>query len=79
MQCFVALYVAGMCFASVTDEHDISIVGVVAVVAHPVQVFLHFSFVLELPLFDGILLTFEPVSGYFCSAIWTSVRIGQPS
>ncbi len=78
MQGVVTLHVAGVGFASVANEDDVSVVSMVAVVANPVQVFLNISLVLELPLLHSVLLPLEPVVMHICPTVGTFIGIGNP-
>lgn len=79
LQRLVALDVASVRLASVTDQHDVPVVRVVAVVAHPVQVLLRLALVLELLLRHGEHLALEPVGPHLRAAVGTAVGIAEPA
>lgn len=59
-------------------QHNVSVVSVVAVVAHPVQVFLHFSLVFVFLLLYHELLALVPVGIDICAAVRAAVSVAQP-
>lgn len=74
----VAFDVASVGLASVANQHYIAVLGLVAVVAHPVQVLLLRWLVLELLAFDQVFLALEPESGHFVAAVGTLAGVLQP-
>lgn len=74
----VALDVASVGLASVANQHDIAVLGLVAVVAHPIKVLLLCWLVLELLAFDQALLALEPEAGHFAAAVGTLAGVLQP-
>lgn len=79
VQCLIASDVAGVCFAAIADEHDVSIIGMIAVVAHPIQVFLLVLLILILLGLHLEFLAFKPVEMHICAAIWATVGVTEPS
>jgi hypothetical protein len=77
-QPLIAADVAGVGLAPIADQHDVAVVSVVAVVAHPVQVLLLLALVLELLRLHLELLPLEPVAVHLCPAVRTAVGVAQP-
>lgn len=75
----IALDVTGMGLAAIANQHDVAVVGMVAVVAHPVQIFLLLGLILELFGLDFELLALEPVGGNFCATVGATIAVAKPS
>lgn len=74
----VALDVASVGLAPVADQHDVPVLGLVAVVAHPVQVLLLRWLVLELLALDQVLLALAPEAGDLAAAVGALAGVLQP-
>lgn len=61
--------VASICFTSITYKHNIAIIGMIAIITNPIQIFFHISFIFKLFLLNFVLLAFEPVRMNFRTAI----------
>jgi hypothetical protein len=78
VQQLVAVDVAGICLASVADQHDIAVLCVVAEIADPIQILLLFGLVLKFLCLYLELLAFEPESLDVGSAVRTFAGIIEP-
>lgn len=74
----VALDVARVSLAPVTNKHDVAVLSMVALVAHPIKGLLLRRLVLELFALDQVFLAFEPKTGHFAAAVGTLAGVLQP-
>ena len=74
----VAFDVASVGLASITNQHNVTILGLVAVVAHPVKVLLLLGLVLKLLALNEVLFALEPKAGYLAAAVGAFAGVLEP-
>jgi hypothetical protein len=74
----IALDVAGIGFATIADEHDITFLSTIAVVADPIHFLILFGLVLELLRLNFELFAFVPIISGFSSTVGTPIGTGEP-